>query len=291
MITGPMSLTEATSDHISFFEAKVITKELQDTKAGCVLIPNDLIPPKNFQVLFVPVEEPKLHFIKLIHRFFYPQQNHSFVHPSAYIEKEGVFIGENTWIEAQSFIDKNVTIGKRCRIGSHVSIHAGTQIGDDVFINSHSVLGNEGFGFFKNGSENLRFPQVGRLVIENKVYVGSNCSINKGTLNETRIGKNVVLDDHVHIAHNVRVGAGTIIAGMSGIAGSVSLGENCILAGNTGVREQVRICDQVVILGYSAVSKDILKPGVYSGIPAISHRKNLRRQARLNRMVDEKSSF
>jgi len=180
----------------------------------------------------------------------------------------GAVIGENT------LIYPNVTIYQRCIIGNNVIIHSG------------SVIGSDGFGYAKNDDGTYKkIPQKGIVLIEDDVEIGSNCSIDRATMGETRICKGVKLDNQIQIAHNVVIGENTVIVAHTGIAGSTKIGRSCTIAGKVGIVGHIEICDDVIITAASNVSKSITKPGIYSGYRAQQQKDELKQQAILKNIV------
>ncbi len=198
------------------------------------------------------------------------------ISPSARIG-EGVAIGEysvigdNSVIAAgcrigcSAVIENNVTLGQGTRIGHRVVIHYDTKIGDDCVISEGAVIGGQGFGFSFEGGNWEAIPQIGRVVIGNRVHIGANSCIDRGAIDDTVIGHNVIIDNLVHIAHNVHVGDGTAMAAGVGIAGSTRVGKHCLLAGQVGVVGHIDIADGVQVNGGARVLQAIKKSGVYAG--------------------------
>jgi len=141
-----------------------------------------------------------------------------------------------------------------------------------VIIHAGTVVGSDGFGFVNTKEGHLKIKHVGRVVIEDSVEIGSNCSVDKGTLSSTVIGEGTKIDNLVQIAHNVKIGKHSIIVAQAGIAGSSKIGNFVILGGQTAVADHVNIPDGTMVGSKSGVASDIDKRGIYSGIPVIDHR-------------------
>ena len=178
-----------------------------------------------------------------------------------------VKIGTNCLIGHNSIIEKNVSIGDNCSIGSNVIIR-NTLIKNNVHILDGCVIGKKGFGFFPNKSSNIRYPQVGIVIIEDNAEIGCGSTIDRGSLSNTIIGKNTYLDNQIHIAHNVKIGENCIIAGQVGFAGSSTLGNNVMIGGQAGVSGHLKIGNNVHIGGGSGVIKDIPDNTKVMGYPA-----------------------
>lgn len=176
-----------------------------------------------------------------------------------------VVLGDGVEIGAGVVIEDHVTIGNHTRIGHRVVIHHETEIGAHCSISEGAVIAGQGFGFSLEGGQWHAIPQIGRVMIGNHVHIGANSCIDRGAINDTVIGNYVIIDNLVHIAHNVRVGDGTAMAAGVGIAGSTVVGKYCLLAGQVGVVGHIRIADGVQVNGGARVLQSIKDSGVYAG--------------------------
>ena len=185
------------------------------------------------------------------------------------------YISKLAKIDTSSKIGKNcvigrgVTIGKNCIIKNNVTIKNAI-LGNNIIISDNTVIGSSGFGFdLKNmGATNL-IPQIGLVLIKDNVFIGSNCSIDRGKIDNTIIGENSMLDNLIHIAHNVVLGKNTCIAAQTGISGSVSFGDNVIIGGQVGFAGHIKIGKNVIVAAKSGVTKNIKDNSVIAGFPAI----------------------
>ena len=180
---------------------------------------------------------------------------------------KNVKIGNNSFIGHNSIIEDNVIIGKNCSIGSNVIIKK-TVVGNNVNILDGSVIGKKGFGFFPKRSKNLRYPHIGMVIIKDNVEIGSNNTIDRGSLGNTIIEENTFLDNQVHIAHNVKIGKNCIVAGQVGFAGSSEIGDNVLIGGQAGISGHLKIGNNVQIGGGSGVIKNIPDNTKVMGYPA-----------------------
>ena len=180
---------------------------------------------------------------------------------------KNVKIGKNCLIGHNTIIEKNVSIGNNCTIGSNVIIR-NSLIKNNVHILDGSVIGKKGFGFFPDKNNNVRYPQVGVVIIEDNVEIGCGSTIDRGSLSNTIIGKNTYLDNQIHIAHNVKIGENCIIAGQVGFAGSSTLGNNVMIGGQAGISGHIKIGKNVQIGGGSGVIKNISDNSKVMGYPA-----------------------
>jgi UDP-3-O-[3-hydroxymyristoyl] glucosamine N-acyltransferase len=178
-----------------------------------------------------------------------------------------VVIGSNSFIGHNTIIEKNVIIGNNCSVGSN-NIIRNTLIKDNVKILDNCVIGKHGFGFFPNNNENLRYPHIGIVIIEDNCEIGCSSTIDRGSMSNTVIGKNTYLDNQIHIAHNVKIGKNSIIAGQVGIAGSSIIGNNVKIGGQAGISGHLKIGDNVEIAGGSGVIKSVPDNSKVMGYPA-----------------------
>tara|TARA_B100000029_G_scaffold5474_2_gene6064 strand:- start:368 stop:1369 length:1002 start_codon:yes stop_codon:yes gene_type:complete len=179
-----------------------------------------------------------------------------------------VKIGKKTVIGNNTIIESNVQIGEKCLIGSNVSIR-NSLISDEVYIQDGCVVGCKGFGFIPNPKKNIRSPHIGNVILKNGVELGSNCTIDRGSLSDTIIDSNTFLDNQVHVAHNVKIGKNCIIAGQCGIAGSTVVGDNVVMGGQAGLSGHLKIGNNVKIGGGSGVINDVLDNIQVMGYPAV----------------------
>ena len=189
-----------------------------------------------------------------------------------------VSIGSNCLIGHNTIIEKNVSIGDNCSIGSNTIVR-NTLIKENVKILDNCIIGKHGFGFFPNDNQNLRYPHMGIVIIEDDCEIGCGSTIDRGSMSNTVIGKNTYLDNQIHIAHNVKIGKNSIIAGQVGIAGSSVIGNNVKIGGQAGISGHLKIGNNVEIAGGSGVIKNIPDNSKVMGYPA----KNIREFLKDNR--------
>ena len=188
----------------------------------------------------------------------------------------GVIIGDNFSMDSFSSIGHNCTIGNNVKIGKNVAI-SNSIIGDNVTIGDGTKVGQTGFGFTYDTDNNpLKIYHIGRVIIQNNVNINSNCTIDRGSFNDTIIGENTFIDNLVHIAHNVTIGNNCMIAGQCGFAGSAKIGNFVQIGGQTGIGGHIKISDFVKIAAKSGVIRDIAKGETVMGYPAINLNKYLK---------------
>jgi UDP-3-O-[3-hydroxymyristoyl] glucosamine N-acyltransferase len=205
--------------------------------------------------------------------------------------ESGVSIGDDTIIEAGCYVGKNTTIGSHCTLYPRVVIYKDAAIGNRVIIHAGAVIGADGFGFVNDGAAHVKFPQVGKIIIEDDVEIGANTCIDRGSLETTIIRRGVKLDNLIQIAHNVEIGENTVIAAQTGISGSSTLGAQCIIGGQVGMGEHARLDDNSIIGGQGGVlnGKHIRGGEVLWGTPVRPLREFLLQQAYLARLAKKKS--
>lgn len=185
---------------------------------------------------------------------------------------ENVVIGNNVKIYPNIYIGDNVVIGDNCIIFSGVKIYSETIIGSNCKIHSGAIIGSDGFGFApdENG-EYKAIPQIGNVIIEDYVDIGSSSTIDRATLGSTIIRQGVKLDNQIQIAHNVEVGKNTVIAAQTGIAGSTKIGENCMIGGQVGIVGHLTIGNNVRIQAQSGITKNLKDNDLVQGTPAFGY--------------------
>lgn len=250
-------------------------QESMPSAAACLLVPTDFTAPS--ENVLIRVSDPKLAFARVasvLHPMI-PEVRGTVDGPGRPYFGEFVTIspdatiGDNCQIHAGTIVGKGVIIGEGTVIFPNCVIYDNVRIGRDCIIHSGTVIGSPGFGYVadENG-EHINFPQIGAVVIEDRVEVGANCAIDRGSLGETRIGEGTKIDNLVQIAHNVRIGKRVIIAAQSGIAGSSIVEDDVVIAGQVGIADHVYICAGAVIGAKSSVFPNkILGKGFWSGIP------------------------
>ncbi|MGA2098480.1 MAG: UDP-3-O-(3-hydroxymyristoyl)glucosamine N-acyltransferase [Candidatus Acidiferrum sp.] len=185
---------------------------------------------------------------------------------------EDASIGEDTQIGAHSVIGAGSWIGDHCRIHPRVTLYAGVRIGHRVEIHSGAVIGADGFGYAQGEGRYWKFPQAGIVEIADDVEIGANTTIDRGSLDDTRIGEGVKLDNLVHIGHNCQIGAHTVMAAQAGLSGSCDFGKHVVVGGQAGFGEQCHLEDGSIIGGQSGVlgGKTIRTGQTVWGTPARS---------------------
>ncbi|MBK8551659.1 MAG: UDP-3-O-(3-hydroxymyristoyl)glucosamine N-acyltransferase [Ignavibacteria bacterium] len=295
-ITGVGKIETAGSSEITFISNPQYEKYFKTTNAGAIIISNEFeLKTKRNDLSIIRVEDPYLSFLKLLEKFEEGKVNeqngiseYCFTGENCELG-ENVYLGNyvsignnctvgmNTKIYSNSTLESNTIVGNNCIIYPNVSIYKNCIIGNNVIIHSGTVIGSDGFGFAKQEDGTYKkIPQTGNVVIEDNVEIGSNCSIDRATLGETKICRGVKLDNQIQIAHNVFIDENTVIAAQVGIAGSTKIGKRCMIGGQSGLVGHITICDDVIIGASVGVPKSIDKPGIYTGYRARPLKETLR---------------
>ncbi len=278
-ITGISSLESSTSKQISFITKKSYIPLLAETNAGAVIC------DKEFSNLYegnkLICSDPYLTYAKCT-QIFKKQplfgagiSEFAQIHDSARVSEsatisnfvsisEDVTIGDNVIIMPGTFIGKGSKIGEGSILYSNVSLYDFVEIGSACVIHAGVVIGSDGLGFAKQNKTWVKIEHFGKVLIGDDVEIGSNSTIDRGSVGDTVIGNNVKIDNQVHIAHNVNIGSGTAIAGNSAIAGSTTIGKNCTLAGCSAIVDNISLTDEVHITAMSLITKSIKQSGIYS---------------------------
>jgi UDP-3-O-[3-hydroxymyristoyl] glucosamine N-acyltransferase len=177
-------------------------------------------------------------------------------------------IGSGSIIGSNTVIEQNVIIAENSVLGSFIKLK-NSIIGKSVIIQDGCKIGLKGFGFIPTNKINLKFPHIGKVVIGDNVEIGSNCTIDRGSIDDTVIGQNTYLDNQVHIAHNVKIGNNCMIAGQVGFAGSTIIGNNVSIGGQAGISGHLKIGNNVKIGGGSGVVQNVPDNSIVMGYPAV----------------------
>jgi UDP-3-O-[3-hydroxymyristoyl] glucosamine N-acyltransferase len=281
-------LLDASQTEIAFLANPKYSSQLAASNAGAVVLaePTWLAEQAKVNIGNVVICDNPYAFFAYASQIFEAlnvktQSNN--IHPSAIVDPSAL-IGQGVSIGAYSTIAAHVQIADGCQIGTHVSIdrdvyvglgtvlnghvtlYHGVRLGQRCIIHSGTVIGSDGFGFAPYQQKWIKIPQTGTVVIGDDVEIGSNCSIDRGAMGDTVIGRGTKLDNLIQIAHNVNVGEDCAFAASIAIAGSAVIGNRVQMGGKAGVLGHLSVCDDVIISSCTLVTKTIAKPGFYSGV-------------------------
>ncbi len=279
VVSGVSALPSPKAGTISFLTQSRYRKYLTDTPVGAVLLRAEDL--SHCPVAALICDNPYAAYARVSTLFAPCLEPAERLHASAVIDAtaqlaDDVVVGANAVIGPQVVLESGVRVGSGCVVGQGVHIGKGSQlhanvtvyhdceVGQNANIHSGVVIGSDGFGFASDNGRWVKIHQLGRVMIGDDVEIGANTSIDRGAIEDTVIGNNVIIDNQVQVAHNVRIGDHTAIAGCVGIAGSAVIGKHCALGGGAGILGHLEIADGVTVTAMSLVTNSIKQPGVYS---------------------------
>ncbi len=304
-VSGIASVETATAADLVFAQdEKNLEVALQSP--ACAVIGN-FASGKTFAKPLLISEDPRLAFARAAYLICPKPQRAPGVHPSAIVHvsakvgegvtiaervviSAGAEIGDGTWIGAGCIVGTGVRIGRDCELYPNVTVYPGTRLANRVVVHAGAVLGSDGFGYARDAKTGRyeKFPQIGRLEIEDDVEIGANATVDRGALVVTRIGRGTKIDNLVHVGHNVQIGSDVVIAAQAGLSGSAVIEDNVIIGGQVGIADYVRIQDGAILGAQSGIpSRKIIrgKGILFWGTPARPIRQYLKELALLARLA------
>ncbi len=296
-------IEKAHAGNISFLGNLKYKKYLSDCQASIILVPADTKEDPQPGQAYILLEDVMSGMQQLSVRLNQRTSNtiiskHSTVGETAFLSndislghysivEDGAKIGSRTQIHGQVYVGENVQIGEDCILYPGVKIYHDCVIGDRVIIHSNAVIGSDGFGYaFSNGQYN-KIHQLGNVIIEQDVEIGSNTVIDRAAFNSTIIKKGVKLDNLIQIAHNVEIGSHTVMAAQSGVAGSAKVGTHCQIGGQVAIVGHIEVADKSQIQGKSGVASDIKDMNKkWYGYPAMPFYQYLKSYAVFKKLPD-----
>jgi len=299
------SIHAAVDGDLVFIEDEENLDSALHSKASAV-IAGDFAEGRETSKVLLLASHPRLAFARTGEFLRERTEPQAGVHPNAFVHQSAKLgasvsidanatvhgeaaIGDHTWIGAGCVIGYGTKIGQDCNIYPNVTIYPGAKLGNRVIVHAGAVLASDGFGYVRDSASGRheKFPQIGKLEIEDDVEIGANTTIDRGALEVTRIGRGTKIDNLVHIGHNCRIGENVIIAAQAGFSGSIVIEDNVVIGGQVGVGEHARIQEGVMLGGQSGVlPKKILRGrGIaFWGTPAKPLREYLKQLAALARL-------
>lgn len=283
-------IEEGTEGSITFLANPKYLQYIYTTNATITIVNSSFIPESELTTTLIKVEDAYKSFTRLLE--FYDQarkankngiEQPSVISPNVVYGDQlylgsfsyiglNVVIGSNVKIYPNCFIGDNVKIGNNVTIFAGTKIYSETVIGNDCTIHSGSIIGADGFGFAPNEDGTYsKIPQIGNVLIEDNVDIGSCTTIDRATMGSTIIRKGVKLDNQIQIAHNVEIGENTVIASQTGVAGSTKIGKNCMIGGQVGVAGHLIIGNNVRIQAQSGIGRNVKDGEVLQGSPALGY--------------------
>lgn len=298
-ITGVSGIRQAIAGDITYVSSAHYIKYLEGSNASCVIV-KDVIP--DISIPQIKVINPHYAFARAL-ECFYPKPTHAAgissqafvavsasigkdvsIYPFAYVSEHAV-IGEGSVLMPGTFVGSSSTIGRQCLLYPNVTVREGVTLGDRVIIHSGTVIGSDGFGYVFEQGEHYKIPQVGGVIIEDDVEIGSNVSVDRATTGNTIIRNGTKIDNLTQIAHNVTIGQKSLIVSQVGIAGSTDIGDFVVLGGQVGIADHTTIASGTMVAAQSGLKGHVEK-GIYAGSPAIPHATWLRAQALFARLPE-----
>ena len=294
------TLDRAGANELSFLTNSKYLEAARASAAGALLVAPDV---EGLEASLLVSENPYLALGSILSALAPSDRPEPGVHPTAVVDSTARLaedvsvgpyccVGPGTVLENGVVLHPHVVIGADCLIGAgsviypQVSIYARTLLGSRVIVHSGVVLGADGFGYAQDSGKHVKIPQLGKVVVEDEVEIGSNSTVDRAMLHETRIGAGTKIDNLVMVAHNVEVGRGCLLISQVGVAGSAKLGDGVVLAGQTGVAGHMDVGEGVQVASKSAVFKDAEPGARLAGIPAVDSMVWRRQQVRLRRLGD-----
>jgi UDP-3-O-[3-hydroxymyristoyl] glucosamine N-acyltransferase len=305
-VSGIASIPEATAADLVFVEEEKHLRLALESRAAAVIAGKFATGKPSTKTLLIS-QHPRQAFARAARLLCPPPDRHAGIHPTAVVHAsarlgkdvvvgeravigENAEIGDHTWIGAGTVIGASVSVGRDCELYPNVTVYSGARLGDRVIVHAGAVLGSDGFGYVRDQATGHyeKFPQVGRLEVEDDVEIGANSTIDRGALEVTRIRRGAKIDNLVHIGHNCQIGEDVVIAAQTGLSGSIVIEKNVVLGGQVGIGEHARIEEGVMLGGQGGVlpNKVLRGKGVaFWGTPARPVREYLKQLAALARLA------
>ncbi|MBN2484513.1 MAG: UDP-3-O-(3-hydroxymyristoyl)glucosamine N-acyltransferase [Bacteroidales bacterium] len=279
---------------LSFLANPKYAQHIYSTGSSIVLVNKDFVAEGEIKATLIRVDDAYKAFAMLLDLYQSAIQQKSGISEKASISKtakigdncyigefavigDNAIIGNNVKIYPQVYIGDNVSVAENTILYPGVKVYMGCNIGKNCIIHASTVIGSDGFGFAPTGESYKKIPQIGNVIIEDDVEIGSNCSVDRATMGSTIIRKGAKLDNLIQVAHNVEIGENTVMAAQCGIAGSTKLGGNCIVGGQVGFAGHLVIADNVKIGAQSGLGNNVKEIGTtLLGSPAIEYKKAAR---------------
>lgn len=291
-VEGLASVASAGPADLTYVVGSRYARLLEDSRAGAVLVPDDLDVEPNGATL-IRVASPELAFSRLLEVFHPPRARAPGVHPTAVVGRD-VELGEGVSVGPYAVIEDHVRIGHGSSIGAHAYIGPGVQlgenvradpacsvfegaiVGDRVRLHAGARVSSDGFGYTAGPDGPVKIRQIGRCVLEDDVEVGSNSTIDRGSLGDTVVGRGTKIDNLVHVGHNCRIGRNCFLVAQVGVAGSTVIGDGARIGGQVGIAGHLDIGAGASLGAKSGVMSNIPEGETWSGSPARPHREWLR---------------
>ncbi len=294
---------DAGADDLAYLARRRYASDLPACEGAALLVAEELADVAGGPADRLVVSNPRAALARLLGALHPEPAPAPGVHPTAVVDAS-VDVPASAAIDAHAVIGADVRLGRDVRIGAgcwigagsrvgagstlhpNATLYPGVRLGRRVVVHAGARIGVDGFGFAAAGEESLRIPQVGGCVIEDDVEIGANCTIDRGSIGCTAVGKGAKLDDAVHLGHNVVVGAGSMLAAQVGVAGSTRIGAGVVVGGQAGLADHLTVGDGARVGAQAGVIGDVPAGRTVSGYPARDHGLYLRAMARLMRLPE-----
>ncbi|HWJ15817.1 MAG TPA: UDP-3-O-(3-hydroxymyristoyl)glucosamine N-acyltransferase [Gemmatimonadaceae bacterium] len=302
-VGGVAPLDRASPRELSFLGSAKYTSLMATTRAGVVLVAQELADVAGGVAARIVVSNPQEALLSLLPHFYRPPVRQTGIDATALIGRrvslgsdvsigayavigDGAVIGDRSIIGPHCVLGPSTIVGADCQLVSQVTLYMGAVVGDRVTLHAGVRIGSDGFGYVQRGGVHAKIPHVGRCIVENDVEIGANTTIDRGSIDDTVVGAGTKIDNLVQIAHNVRIGKLCLIMAQVGIAGSARVGDGAMLLGQVGVSGHHTIGKGAILAAQAGVFGDIPPGETWSGYPARPHKQALRAQAALFKLPD-----
>lgn len=282
-------IEEGAEGSLTFLSNPKYQNYIYTTKASITIVNKSFVADAPVETTLIKVEDAYASFTKLLEFYNEVKLNKTGIEQPSFIADnaklgtntylgafsyigQNVVLGDNVKIYPNCFVGDNVVIGDNCVVFAGAKIYSETRIGNNCTIHSGAIIGADGFGFAPNPDGTYtKIPQIGNVVIEDNVDIGSCTTIDRATMGSTIIREGVKLDNQIQIAHNVEIGENTVIAAQAGIAGSTKIGKNCMIGGQVGISGHLSIGNNVRIQAQSGVGRNIKDNEILQGSPTFGY--------------------
>lgn len=310
IIRDVSKIEEGKPHTLTFFANPKYEHYVYTTEASVIIVNNDFVPAQPVKATLIKVKNSYEALAKLLELYEQMKPKKVGIEQPSYISQSatvgefayvgafayignGAKIGNNVKIYPQAYIGDGVSVGDDCIIYPGVKIYEGCKIGNRVIVHAGTVIGSDGFGFAPDGNGSYKkIMQIGNVIIEDDVEIGSNACIDRATMGSTKICKGVKLDNHIQIAHNVVVGENTVMAAQSGVAGSTKIGKGCVFGGQVGIAGHIEVADGTTCQAQTGINSNVKEPGqsLY-GSPAMESRSFMKSYIIFKKLPDIKKQL
>ncbi|MGK0289389.1 MAG: UDP-3-O-[3-hydroxymyristoyl] glucosamine N-acyltransferase [bacterium] len=282
VITGINNIFDAKAGEITFLANPKYADKLPLCQATVVLVSLDVDVEG---INLIRLDNPRMAFGKMMALAFPRKKESGNIHPNTFIAESAqigenvtiypnVYVGENSKVGNNStlypgvYVGDSVVIGENCLIMANCSVMDGSKLGNQVVISPNTVIGSEGYGFERDGDRHFKIPQIGNVTIEDDVEVGTQCAIDRGSINDTIIGKGTKIDNLVHVAHNCEIGENNLLLAQTAVAGTVKTGNNVYFGGRSAAMDHIHIAARTMVGPGAVVTGDVKEAETLFGYPA-----------------------